>query len=395
MKLRINQVVGFVIFLSFPFMAFSQSVDEIVDKHITAHGGAEKWEKVEALKITGKFTAFSLEKDYTCYKTKSGYYYGDFNLGVENVIESFDGETGWTIDPWQEMDYARNLNSGEVNVFLQKAEFFTPFFNYKEKGHKVEYTGMDTLDGIEVFVLKLTRTNDKIETWYLNTETYLEYICVSEWVDFARATPSEIFFEDFQTVDGLVIPFFTERTFWQRDRILQIEKIEINPEIDESMFVMPRREEMKKLEFLEGEWDVKVEAWTRRGTWYAFGTTTSSLNFASTNMLQENISYDRIFHVSKTVNYTYNESGKNYRISIFNDLSSSLNVFEGIFTDTAFVFDDTKISFGDVNEEANEYTQYSIIKIENEGLIIERKSSMDKGETWNPKDRFTYTRRKE
>ena len=134
MKLRINQLVCFIIFLGFPSIVFSQNVDEIIAQHISAHGGVEKWNGVEALKITGKFTAFSLEKDYTCYKTKSGFYYGDFNLGVENVIESFDGKKGWTIDPWQEMDYARNLNSGEVNVFLQKAEFFTPFFNYKEKG---------------------------------------------------------------------------------------------------------------------------------------------------------------------------------------------------------------------------------------------------------------------
>jgi len=395
MKPRINQVVCFIIFLSFPYIVFSQNVDEIIAKHISAHGGAEKWDEVEAMKITGKFTAFSIEKDFTCYKTKSGFYYSDLYLGEQKVVESFNGKTGWTIDPWQEMDYARNLNSGEENAFLQKAEFFTPFFNYKEKGHTVEYTGMDTLDGIEVFVLKLTRTNDKTETWYLNTKTYLEYICESDWVDFARSVPSEIFFEDFRTVDGLVIPFFAERTFWQRDRILQIEKVEINPEIDENMFVMPRRKEIEKLEFMQGEWDVKVEAWTRRGAWYNLGNTTSSIHFASTNMLQENISYERIYLISKTVNYTYNESGKNYRISVFNDLSSSLNVYEGEFNDTAFVFDDTKIIFGDANNEGSEHIQYSINKIENDGFIIERKSSTDKGKTWNPKDKFTYTRRKE
>ncbi len=395
MKLRINQLVSLIVFLGFPSIVFSQNVDEIIAKHISAHGSTEKWNKVEALKITGQFTAFSLEKDYTCYKTKSGFYFGDFYLGEERVIESFNGETGWTIDPWQEMDYARNLNSGEVNVFLQKAEFFTPFFNYKEKGHTVEYTGIDTIDGIEVFVLKLTRTNDKTEIWFLNTKTYLEYICKSDWVDFARTLPSETFFDDFRTVDGLVIPFYIERTFWQRSRILQIENVEINPEIDENMFVMPRRKEIEKLMFLQGEWDVKVQVWTRRGTWYDLGKTTSSFQFTSTNMLQENISYDRIFHISKTVNYTYNESSENYRISVFNDLSSSFNVYEGEFNDTAFVFDDTKIIFGDTIKEGNEHIQYSINKIGKDSLIIERKSSMDKGETWNPKDKFTYTRREE
>ncbi len=391
----INRLVYVSIFLSFSFFAFTQSVDEIIEKHIAAHGGADKWEKVDAIKITGKFTAFSLEKDYTCYKTKSGFYFGDFNLGVENVIESFNGETGWTIDPWLEMDYARNLNSGEINVFLQKAEFFTPFYKYKEKGHTVEYSGLDTIDGIEVFVLKLTRTNGKIETWYLNSKTYLEYFCKSDWVDFARTLPSEIFFDDFRTVDGLVLPFFTDRTFWQRDRVLQIENVEINPKIDENIFVMPRRKEIDKLAFLQGEWNVKVEAWTRRGTWYDMGNTTSTISFASTNMLQENITYERTFQISKTINYAYNELSDNYRVSVFDDLSSSINIFQGGFIDTSFIYDNTRISFGDSIPEGNEYFQFSISNIKNDSFIIERKNSTDQGKTWNPRDKFTYTRKEE
>lgn len=395
MKIKIDQLVCFIIFLGFPTIVISQNVDEIIAKHIAAHGGAEKWNEVESLKITGKFTAFSLENDYTAYKTKAGSYYGDLYLGEINVIESLNNEIGWTIDPWQEMDYARNLNSGEINVFQQKAEFFTPFFNYKEKGHMVEYSGKDTLDGIEVFTLKLTRANGKIETWYLNTTTYLEYICESEWVDFAIASPSEAFFEDFRTVNGLVIPFFIERTFWQRDRILQIENVEINPKIDESIFEMPRREEIKKLKFLEGNWDVKVEAWTRRGTWHNLGNTISDISFVSTNLLQENISYERNFAISKTINYTFNEVRNNYRISVFNDLSSTFNVFEGEFNDTAFVFNNTSIRFGKDEIEGMEQIQYSISSIEENSFILERKSSMDKGTSWTPKDKFTYTRKEE
>lgn len=394
MKTRISQVICCSIIMFLPVMVFSQNVDDIIAQHIAAHGGAKKWNEVETLKITGKFTSFSLEKDFTCYKTKSGMYYADFYLGEKRVIESIDGKTGWTIDPWQEMNYARNLNFGEVNALMQKAEFFTPFFNYKERGHKVEYTGKDTIDGIEVFVLKLTRTNDKVENWYLDTKTYLEYLCKSDWVDFSRTLPSEIFFDDFQTVDGLVIPFFTDRTFWQRDRILQIEEVEINPEVDESIFIMPRREEIAKLDFLEGEWNVLVEAWTRRGAWYNMGYTTSSIQFTSINMLQENITYERTFLISKIIDYTYNESSDNYRISMYNDLSSSLSFFEGEFNDTSFVFDDTNIKFGENEPEGNRNFQYVIRQFEMDSLSVERNVSTNGGDTWDPRDRFTYTRLK-
>lgn len=395
MKPGLIQLLCFTIFLWLSNIIVAQDVDEIIAKHIAAHGGQEAWDKVEALKITGNFTAFSLEKDYTSLKTKEGLYYGDFNLGEVNVIEGFDGKTGWTIDPWQEMDYARNLNAGELNAFFQKAEFFTPFFNYKEKGHTVEYKGKETLEGIEVYVLNLTRANGKVETWYLDAETHLEFICKSDWVDFARIMPSEVFFDDFRDVDGLILPFFSERTFWQRDRILQIEEVKINPEIDDGIFNMPRREEISKLEFLEGNWDVKIEAWTQRGTWYPLGNTSSTIQFVSINKLQENISYERIYPISKIFSYTYNEPTANYRISVFNDLSSSFRVFEGEFSDTSFVFDDTGISFGGPPDEGFQYIRYSIHSMEKDGFVMERKGSVDKGETWSAMDRFTYMRREE
>lgn len=393
MKSSIQQLICVILFLGFQSIASSQNVDEIIEKHIAAHGGAENWKEVNVLKITGKFTAFSLENDYTSYKTKSGCYYGDFHLGEMNVIESFNGESGWTIDPWQEMDYARNLNAGEVNSFLQKAEFFTPFYNYKEKGHTVEYTGLDTLDGVQVYTLALTRTNGKKETWYLDASTYLEYLCKSDWVDFGRTSPSETFFDDFRSVDGLVIPFFIERTFWQRDRILLIEEVEINPEIDKSIFVMPQRKEMMELEFLQGEWEVKVEAWTRSGTWYDLGSTTSSIHFDRTNILQEKIAYERIFAISKTVYYTYNEAAANYRISVFDDLSFSFEVYEGELHDTAFVFNDTQVVFSNAQAEGTPHTQYFISPIDKNNFTLEIQTSLDNGTTWNPKDRFTYLRR--
>ena len=67
----------------------AQTVEEIIDKHIKAHGGIEKWEKVESMKITGKFTAFSIEDDFLAIKTKDGHYYSELSLGDKRVVEAF------------------------------------------------------------------------------------------------------------------------------------------------------------------------------------------------------------------------------------------------------------------------------------------------------------------
>ncbi|WP_321316723.1 hypothetical protein [Labilibaculum sp.] len=393
MKRRKFQVILVILSICFPSILFAQTADEIIDKHIEAHGGKEKWEAVKTMKLTGKFTAFSLEKDYTAFKTNKACYYADFHLGEQHVIESYDGKKGWTIDPWQEILYARNINKNETDVFEQKAEFFTPFYKYKEKGHKVEFVGKSDIDGTEVFTLKLTKANGTSETWYLDAKTYLEYKCETPWVDFAQSIPAEVFFDDFRTVDGLVIPFFTERLFWQRDRMIQIEEIEINPEFDKNLLVMPQREEMSKLDFLKGDWVVKMEFMGRKGKYQEAGLTESNINYASTNLLHEKMSCENGFPTSLSINYSYNGDTKMYRIAAFNDLTSSIDIFQGDFINDALVFEDTKINFTDEKNPTRNCKQFIYTIVDDNSFTVENKVSQDEGKTWNPQARFTYTRK--
>lgn len=273
-------ITGILLFSS--SMIQAQDVDKIIAKHLKAHGDTDKWETIKSMKIAGTFTAFSVAEDFFAIKTDNGAYYSELYLGQHKVIESFDGKSGWTIDPWQDFTFPRELNKSEINMFNQKADFFTPFYKYKEKGYKVELIGEQNVDGINTYVIKLSRPNGHSETWYLDANTYLEYKCESDWVDFAYDSPAESYFEDFRNIDGIVIPFFIERTFSQRDRILQIDNIEFNPDIDESIFDMPRSAEIEKFNFLIGEWNVKVDVWTRRGSWYSVDSTVSTINFVAT-----------------------------------------------------------------------------------------------------------------
>jgi hypothetical protein len=393
MKLKKLQVFFMFVLLIIPGILTAQTAEEIIAKHIEAHGGAEKWEKVKALKITGRFTAFSLEKKFTSYKTKCGAYHADLYLGKHRVFEGFNGECGWTIDPWQEIEYARNINANETNVFRQKAEFFTPFLHHKEKGHQVEYLGKENVDGTEMYALKLIRKDGKSEKWYLDTKTYLEYKCEADWVDFASPIPAEMYYDDFRTVEGLVIPFFVERIFRTRDRITQIENIEVNPKIDKSLFEMPKRKEISKLGFMKGNWDVKLEFVGRRGTYQDRGTTESHIKFVSTNLLQEQIRYENYFPNTLSINYTYDAASKKYRIAAFNDFTSTFDMFQGELKDNVMIVEDTKVSYSDKQDSTRTCRRFTYTKINDNQFTVENKISNDEGKTWKPQARLTYTRK--
>ncbi|MBC8321584.1 MAG: DUF1579 family protein [Bacteroidetes bacterium] len=394
MNLIKYQILTLITFLSISAITVAQNADEIIALHIKAHGDTEKWETIKSMEITGRFTAFSVEEDFYAIKTDTGAYYAELHLGQHKVKESFNGTTGWTIDPWQDFVFPRELNSTEINVFEQKAEFFTPFYSYKEKGHKVELLGKQNVDGVDMYVIVLTRPSGKSETWYLDANTYLEYKCESVWTDFAYPAQAETFFDDFRTIDGLVIPFFVERTYYQRDRITQIENIEFNTNINSSLFEMPQSEEIKELTFMVGEWDVKVEAWSeRRKRWYTADSTISTINFIATNLLQEKINYEVFFVQSKIINYTYNSATKKYRITVFNGFSSDVEVLEGNFTDSTFIAENTNISYGDSTQKIA-FSQITISEIKQNSFVLEIMNSNDKGNTWNPGVKLTYIRKK-
>ena len=389
---QLNIKISLLFFLlCIPYFSEAQDVETIIARHIEAHGGTERWSKIKNMKITGNYTAFSEKKPFTFYKESPNMYYGDLFLGKNRVVEAYNGLTGWTIDPWQDITFPRKTNSAENNVFQQKAVFCTPFFNYKENGFTVEFVGTETVDGIEVYVIKLTRTPDFVEKWYLNTETYLEYKCLSLWIDFAYPLPGETFFDDFRNINGLIIPYYVENIFGQRDVIMEIQNIEFNTQIEKKLYEMPRSEQITKLAFLTGEWNVAVEVWTRRGTWYLLDKTTSSIKFEGTNLLVEKICYDNYFVQDKIISFTYNQPTENYRITIFDDFSSAIDIYTGNFSDNSFIFSNSTYNLNNEPEERM-LTQYVINNITENGFVLEIQNSTDKGATWNPSEKLTYTK---
>ncbi|MBU1012807.1 MAG: hypothetical protein KKG99_07365 [Bacteroidetes bacterium] len=372
--------------------ANAQNVDDIIAKHIQAHGGAEKWDAIKSMEINARFTAFSEENEWYAIKTNTGAYYSDLQIGQHKVKEAFNGKSGWTIDPWHDFTFPRLLNKVEDNVFQQKAEFFSPFYKYKEKGRKVEYAGEAKIDGVDTYVLKLTRSNGLVETWYLNKATYLEVKSISDWVDFGSRVSAESFFDDFREVNGLVIPFFVERMFGQRDRILVIENIKLNASVDESIFEMPKSNEMQKLAFLAGDWNVKVEAPGRNNTWRTADQTSSNAQFIATNNLQQNISVSEYYVQSMIINYSFYQERNKYRLTIYNGFSSSSDLYEGNFVDGVFTADNTSVKYNDAESNAA-LLQLSIYNITPDAFMMEIKNSADKGATWRPAYKLSYSRK--
>lgn len=366
------------LFAAGPEEAGRDRLDEIIAAHIQARGGARNWAAVESMRVSGQFTHFSVQHPFLTLLQRPGKFYSEFHIGHQFVKEGFDGEAGWTIDPWQGFEFPRRVNRAEQHVFDQKAEFATPFFNYRERGHQVTLVGEDELDGMDMVVLQVVRPGGPPETWYLDAETFLEYKTITQWIDFATPVQAESYYDDFREVDGLVIPFFVERMFTNRHLVTQLEEVTINADIDPAVFTAPPCRGMLKASDLLGDWKVRVETQNRLGAWAVIDSTTTSFNFMHRDVMHARIFYGGAFPATHILNLTFHRRDGRYQMSVLNDFFSTTEVFEGDFQDNILILENVNSTQGTQRVPL----QYRIHLGDSGYVLMERLRSADQGETW-------------
>jgi hypothetical protein len=389
-KLILRFSVATVLVL-FTGICFGQTADEIINLHIDAHGGIENWDAIQSIKITGNFTSFSEMHPIKMIKAREGKFYSEHHLGQFPVVEGCDGKTYWIDDPWFELGFPHLSNEAEAYITKLKAEFCTPFFDYKKRGFEVSYEGIEKAEGKDCYKLILTRDDGKAETWFLDTKTYLEVKSLSLWADFGQLTESEAFYDDFREVENVILPFYTERVFSIRDRILEIENVEFNVGPDPAIFKFPLSPEIQKLKFLAGNWSVIFETMGRSGKLQRADSTSSKIELVDgMNLLQEKISFINYFPINKIANWSYNSELESYVMNTFNSFYSRSEIFTGNFEADTLVFDNTQIKFNDESKEG--LAKFKFFNSDENTVVMDVLQSTDEGVSWSTVQRFTYSR---
>jgi hypothetical protein len=374
--------------------------DDIIARHIDAYGGKDAWKKVEAMELTGNYTSFSVVHDFYTLKTSDGHFFTEYNIGKNRVKEGYDGTTFWTIDPWQGFDFPRKINKAERHVVMQKAEFFTPFYRWKERGFEVGYKGTEDIDGTEVYVLTLTRTGMPEETWYIDANTFLVYKSITQWVDFSYPMVAETFYDDYRNVEGLVLPHYMEQTYSTRHTITEIDRVVINPVVNTAVFSMSSCDAMEKIAPLAGNWDIQVDMMTRSGNWHTFDRVVSGFEQSSRDVIRGNISYEVYFPNSTFYTLNFNRNTDTYQLVVYNDLYSVTELFNGDFHENGtLVFEPEPGKHK--NEPGSDVTpvqtifRYVLTFPDQNNFFLERQRSVDNGESWQEMERFGFVRKLE
>ena len=226
--------------------AATQTVDEVIEKHLTAIGGRAALAKLTSRKATGTITLTTQNGDLTgpveLYskppnKVRAFIVLDLTPMGMNDKLtldQKFDGTTGWTLDSMQ----GNNQITGNQLENMRNDVFPSPLLNYKTTGVKVELLPNETVGGKEAIVLRLTPKVGSVTKVFFDPATYLAFRS-SATINMPTMggdieQVSEL--SDYRTVDGLKIPFKRVNTTPAQKVTITLTTVEHNVPIDDAMF---------------------------------------------------------------------------------------------------------------------------------------------------------------
>lgn len=120
-------------------------------------------------------------------------------------IQAFDGKTGWTIGPPEEVEPAP-LAPLDLTLLNDAADFEGPLVNSTAKGAKVELVGKAEVEGTPAWDLKVTRPDGGVERSFLDAETFLEILQVERYESPGGAFDLEVTWSDYKDIASALFP---------------------------------------------------------------------------------------------------------------------------------------------------------------------------------------------
>ncbi|HEA30954.1 MAG TPA: hypothetical protein ENH91_13345 [Leeuwenhoekiella sp.] len=221
--------------------AQAQAANDIVEKYIEKSGSRKVWDTLRATKMDATMKQTGVTLPLTLYNTKAGKQAIIVDFAGKRFAQlAFDGHTFWTTDL---TTMTPLLGSQEItnNVRLSKNDFPSPIINYEKNYYELEYEGVETVDSVQTFKIKVIKEPltingqeiNNVSYYYFDTQNY-NPVKIEEIKPDGQFVISRL--SDYQDVHGLSFPF----TIKQDSTVIQIKNITLNPEIDGKVFEFPQ-----------------------------------------------------------------------------------------------------------------------------------------------------------
>ncbi len=242
--MKIKTLALTLIFLAFTGILSAQTLEEILEKHYTAVGGADKWSSVNTLKTTGKMKMMGMEADMTIFKKRTNKMFVEIGIMGSSVKQGYNGTTAWQIDGVMGSGKPEVIEGEKASSLIRNSKMEGELFNTSENFTKIELAGQEEVDGVNCFKISAVDKNEQDITYYLNAETLLIEKKIVENMK-GDTQGMTIKFEEYKDFSGIMLPVKSLQEMKLKQgkfkQELIISTVEFNLDVQDSIFEMPSK----------------------------------------------------------------------------------------------------------------------------------------------------------
>jgi outer membrane lipoprotein-sorting protein len=210
------------------------TADQIIEKYVTALGGAEAMRKVTSRTMTGKILAGGTETPIDLI-TKAPNKRVSVTHGNSDSFTAFDGAAGWMGSTGRP---ARSMSEAESSASALDSEFYLGL-RLKEIYPQLRRGRPENIAGVDCEVLNGMSPGHPAIRLYFDKGTGLLVRMVRYADTPLGRMPTQIDYADYRETDGVKTPFRWTLSRHNGRFTIQIASVKNNAAIDDSRFVKP------------------------------------------------------------------------------------------------------------------------------------------------------------
>jgi len=260
------------------------SVEQILEKHYAARGGLQTWRGVQTMSWNGK-----MEVGFGDSAARSARYVSnaasahnakavkqqlatlqsggakpeekqvqlpfllemkrpnkarvEVEFDGKTSIQVYDGTSGWLKRPYLNRDDWEPFSPEQAKMQAAEPGLDGPLLDYAKRGIKVEFESVEPVEGQAAYKLKLTMKNGDVRHVWIDAQSFLDVkIEGTPRLMDGRMRTVWVYQRDFRSVQGLMVPFVLETAVdgYRDTHKMMIEKVGLNPVLDDTLFVRPK-----------------------------------------------------------------------------------------------------------------------------------------------------------
>jgi hypothetical protein len=221
--------------------AYSQTVDEIISKHLDAVGGKEKLSGISSVHMEGTVEVMGNSGTTSLTLLNGKASRTQTELGGQQVVNVFTDKGGWQINQFAGISDPQAMSDEQYKAG-QDQIYVEPFLNYAARGGKAELQGQEKLGDINTYKIKYTNKDSAVTTYYIDPSTFHVIQMSTVGNNMGQAVEIKSTYSDYQKTDyGLVVPHSIEIDFGGQFTISsKMQKVEVNQPVDTSIFEMKK-----------------------------------------------------------------------------------------------------------------------------------------------------------